>query len=238
MLRSANPNPTLHWRAQFTLSRCRPPHPSWQQGFSDPFLTSWKGLQTLCTRACSSIVYALGGRGLFTEQEDKPAWNLSSFESNLYWRAGSAAHGKDFPGNQSLAEWQASGVGGLGGQDKSSVEADPLFTDLATGDYGLLAGSPALKLGFKPIDLSAVGPRPNSIEAAAPGKTAGGTGAGPAAQYLWNVGGSSAIAQDDLPKAVAMNQVVLFTSYYGQMPCLDCGTPHGNHGHQWCNGGM
>ena len=22
------------------------------------------------------------------------------------------------------------------------------------------------------------------------------------------------------------------------MPCLNCGTPHGNHGHQWCNGGI
>ena len=25
---------------------------------------------------------------------------------------------------------------------------------------------------------------------------------------------------------------------FGQMPCLNCGTPHGNHGHQWCNGGI
>ena len=22
------------------------------------------------------------------------------------------------------------------------------------------------------------------------------------------------------------------------MPCLNCGTPQGNHGHQWCNGGI
>lgn len=42
-------------------------------------------------------------------------------------------------------------------QDARSVFADPLFADAAAGNYSLLEGSPALALGFQPIDLSRVG---------------------------------------------------------------------------------
>ena len=66
-----------------------------------------------------------------------------------------------------------------------------------------------------------------------------GSAAQPHKTYLWNVGGSTAITHDNgLPQAIALGEVVLLTAYYGKMPCLDCGTPKGNHGHQWCNGGI
>ena len=47
---------------------------------------------------------------------------------------------------QSLAEWQAAG------RDAGSLVADPLFTDAENGDFTLQPNSPALKLGFKPIN--------------------------------------------------------------------------------------
>ncbi len=55
--------------------------------------------------------------------------------------------------DMSLAEWRAMGF------DTHSVIADPMFVDPANDDYRLRANSPALELGFQPIDLSKIGPR-------------------------------------------------------------------------------
>jgi hypothetical protein len=70
---------------------------------------------------------------------------------NLYWDASGRSidfAGLDFPG------WQAKGL------DRGSVVADPLFADPEHGDFSLLPSSPALRLGFRPIDMSRAGPRP------------------------------------------------------------------------------
>lgn len=56
-----------------------------------------------------------------------------------------------FPLNRSFQEWQASG------QDFGSIIADPKFRNPAKDDFTLLPDSPALKLGFKPIDTSTCG---------------------------------------------------------------------------------
>jgi hypothetical protein len=53
-----------------------------------------------------------------------------------------------------LAAWQALGL------DRHSIAGDPRFVDLAGRDFRLAPDSPALALGFRPIDLSDVGPRP------------------------------------------------------------------------------
>ncbi|MBN1291691.1 MAG: right-handed parallel beta-helix repeat-containing protein [Candidatus Latescibacteria bacterium] len=50
-------------------------------------------------------------------------------------------------------EWKARG------RDVHSKIADPLFADPENGDFTLSPDSPALKLGFLPIDVSTVGPR-------------------------------------------------------------------------------
>jgi hypothetical protein len=46
------------------------------------------------------------------------------------------------------------------GYDLHSVYADPKFRDLANFDFTLLEDSPAIALGFQPIDAANVGPRP------------------------------------------------------------------------------
>jgi hypothetical protein len=50
-------------------------------------------------------------------------------------------------------EWQARG------RDVHSLYADPLFVDPQNGDFSLKPDSPAFDLGFKPIDISNIGPR-------------------------------------------------------------------------------
>ena len=72
------------------------------------------------------------------------------FDNNLYYQEGGKAI--EFDG-KSFAEWKKSG------QDVHSIVAAPLFVDPEHGDFSLKPGSPALKIGFKPIDISGVGPR-------------------------------------------------------------------------------
>jgi len=43
------------------------------------------------------------------------------------------------------------------GVDKNSLSVDPLFVDPENGDFTLKPDSPALKLGFVPIDISKAG---------------------------------------------------------------------------------
>ena len=53
----------------------------------------------------------------------------------------------------SLGEWRAKGLG------EHSIIADPQFVDRKNRNFALKPDSPAFELGFKPIDISAVGPR-------------------------------------------------------------------------------
>ncbi len=71
-------------------------------------------------------------------------------KGNLYWDyAGRPVTftAKALP----LAAWQETG------QDAGSIIADPLFENPAARDFRLKPGSPALALGFKPIDVSTMG---------------------------------------------------------------------------------
>ena len=51
----------------------------------------------------------------------------------------------------SLEQWQEAG------HDAGSIAADPKFVDAANHDFRLDADSPALELGFQPIDTRSVG---------------------------------------------------------------------------------
>jgi hypothetical protein len=92
------------------------------------------------------------------------------FERNIvYWKEGKLLSG-NWDGDKFRWErnlfWNPAGTTGLPakwkelGLDKDSVVADPLFVDPDKGDFTLKPDSPALKLGFQPIDVSKVGIRP------------------------------------------------------------------------------
>ena len=74
-----------------------------------------------------------------------------AFDRNIYWREGG---GKVRFGNDTWEQWRGKGM------DRHSVLADPLFVKPEKSDFRLQKKSPASKLGFVPLDLSSVGPRP------------------------------------------------------------------------------
>lgn len=79
-------------------------------------------------------------------------------DSNCYWQAGGEAplvNGK----RMTWTTWRSHG------KDLNSLIADPQFADPDHGDFTLKPGSPAVtKLGFKPFDLSQVGPRDRTLQ--------------------------------------------------------------------------
>lgn len=68
---------------------------------------------------------------------------LPAVSNNLYWDTGGA-----LPNSGSIV-------------DSSPTVADPAFVDPAAANYAFAAGNPAAFCGFKPIDVSQVGPLPN-----------------------------------------------------------------------------
>jgi len=85
--------------------------------------------------------------------------SIARWDTNLYWNAGRPVK-VYLPGDGAYAEWfrpleawQSLGF------DQDSIIADPQFVNAKQHDYRLKPTSPALKLGFEPIDLSTVGPR-------------------------------------------------------------------------------
>ena len=79
-------------------------------------------------------------------------WSGDQFkmDRNVYWDV--RGEPVRFAG-KSWEQWREAG------HDTGSVLADPLFVNPAKYDFTLRPDSPALKLGFQPIDLSGVGPR-------------------------------------------------------------------------------
>ena len=77
-------------------------------------------------------------------------WGNDKFllRGNCYWNAAGKV---TFPGGLGLDAWQAKG------HDAGSIVADPKFADPRKFDFRLPPDSPALKLGFQPIDTSQIG---------------------------------------------------------------------------------
>ena len=81
-------------------------------------------------------------------------WSGDNYEMdwNLYFDARPTPADALRFGGDTLGKWRERG------HDRHSVLADPLFLAPQQSDFRLRANSPALKIGFQPIDLSAVGP--------------------------------------------------------------------------------
>jgi hypothetical protein len=79
---------------------------------------------------------------------------------NLFWDVSgkigkmNQPTGQNNPPAMSVDEWKALG------SDRHSIFADPMFRDLKTRDFTPGRDSPAWAVGFEPIDMSTVGPRP------------------------------------------------------------------------------
>lgn len=96
-----------------------------------------------------NIVYFDNGK-LFGDSWEKQNYEI---DYNLYWDT--SGQEIDFAG-LSFEQWKDSG------SDVHSMIAAPLFVNPENGDFTLKPESPAFKLGFRPIDLSDVGPRRKS----------------------------------------------------------------------------
>ena len=94
-----------------------------------------------------NIVYN-AAPGMFWGGNWDPGSRFTS-DRNCFW---SEAGEPDFNG-KTFGEWQGAG------RDGDSIVADPAFVDPSKRDFRLRSDSPALGIGFRPIDLSAVGLR-------------------------------------------------------------------------------
>ncbi|NQU21030.1 MAG: right-handed parallel beta-helix repeat-containing protein [Candidatus Nealsonbacteria bacterium] len=102
-----------------------------------------------------NIVYLTQGQLFIPHGERSLADRLAAkeplglWDENVYWHTGGADRLRFYRRN--FAEWQTLGL------DRRSRVADPLFVDAKARDFRLQGDSPALKLGFQPIDVGRVG---------------------------------------------------------------------------------
>ena len=78
--------------------------------------------------------------------------SIAECDFNVYFQTAGAKLKVTGIENGSFLKWREMGF------DAHSKVADPMFMDFENGDYRLKADSPALALGFKPIDTSRIGP--------------------------------------------------------------------------------
>ncbi|HLY09172.1 MAG TPA: right-handed parallel beta-helix repeat-containing protein [Planctomycetota bacterium] len=114
-------------------------------------------------------VFALNQEAQIARTRKEDHFTLLFDRNIVYWTEGKLLSGnwdgKQFRWQRNLF-WNPNGTTGLPetwkdqGLDQESVIADPLFVAPEKGDFTLRPNSPALKMGFQPIDVSTVGPRP------------------------------------------------------------------------------
>ena len=150
-----------------------------------PIVTAWVGTSSLQPYICPAgdsvfernIVYA-NGDGIIERDGTKKDGNgdrimlsfgdganssgtpslksLKSMNRNLYFNKNGRALIDIGSRMMTFKEWQ-NAEENICGYDKESVCADPMFADAKNRDYRLRDNSPALALGFEPIDASEIG---------------------------------------------------------------------------------
>src|SRR5262249_27032237 len=97
----------------------------------------------------TNIVYFNSGVLLGNEWKD----DRFQMDYNVFFDARPDAKSESMRfGKATLEDWRGRG------HDTHSVIADPLFVAPQQNNFGLKPDSPALKIGFRPIDVSKVGP--------------------------------------------------------------------------------
>lgn len=99
-----------------------------------------------------NIVYYADPKAALLAARPSAKASISACDYNLYFL--DAKVEPQVRGIGTLADWKKLGF------DEHSLLADPLFVDIKNGDYRLRPESPAFSLGFVPIPVEKIGPRP------------------------------------------------------------------------------
>jgi hypothetical protein len=100
-----------------------------------------------------NLFFRRDGEGSIITQTSPDKQNSLSTEDTTDWLE---SHKLVIQKTLSLSEWQALGF------DTDSNVADPMFVDPRRDDYGLMPESPAIRMGFVPINLAEIGIRSQS----------------------------------------------------------------------------
>lgn len=116
------------------------------------YLSMWPKYECRGNRVTRNIFVSPGqsATGYTARSADRAVY---AFDHNLLWAGGTPVR-ITAPGLVKKGSWEAWQALG---QEEGALVADPQFVDPARRNYALKHTSPALKLGFKPIDLSRTG---------------------------------------------------------------------------------